>query len=157
MIYFCDMLEYKLLIYIYLLIDYQKSLGMSGININVDVVFLEDGTLNFIIKQNSLEMIYHISCPMKYGISIWQQIRDSKHGGLHYDGSKMADRTEYNITVLFNEKLGTSQHIRSNAGILEFAIEIDRGNKICYSLMSVKVPIETCYDSIDKIIAKYKK
>ena len=118
---------------------------MSGNNINVDVAFLEDGALQFIIKQGSLEMIYHISCPMKYGISIWQQLRNNS-----------TEHSGYNLTVLFNEKLGTSQHIRSNARMIEFAIEMDRGDKTRYSLMSVKVPIEICYDSLDKIIEKYK-
>ena len=94
---------------------------------------------------------------MKYGVDIWKQIRNGNTASSQYEGSKMSERIGYNIMVLFNEKLGTSQHIRYSDGILEFAIEIDRGDKTRYSLMSVKVPIENCFDALDKIIEKYKK
>jgi hypothetical protein len=126
----------------------------------VDIVFQSDNSCDFIIKssQNTVtEIIFHISSPLKYGVDIWKQIRNSKIGCTHYDGSKMTERTGYNIKVLFNEKLGTSQHIQCYDGILEFAIELDRGEKKRYSLLSIKVPLESCYNAIDKIIEYYKK
>jgi hypothetical protein len=123
----------------------------------VDVNFLDDGTLDLIIIQDVLVITYHIPCPLKYGVDIWKQIRNGNTASSQYEGSKMSERIGYNIMVLFNEKLGTSQHIRYSDGILEFAIEIDRGDKTRYSLMSVKVPIENCFDALDKIIEKYKK
>lgn len=123
----------------------------------VDVEFNPDKSLDFIIttdeNENGLHMVYHISKPMKYGVDIWKQIRNTKTGNSHYEGSKMTERSGYNITVLFNENLGTSQHIRCCDGIIQFVMEIDRGNKTRYSLMSIKLPIEMCYDSLEKIIS----
>jgi len=122
---------------------------------SIDVMFLEDGSLDVIIKQVQLSMLFHIATPLKYGVSIWRDIRDSKTGSNHYEGSKMLDRMGYNITVLFNENNGNYQYIRSKEGMLEFGMEEDRGNKSLYCKMSVEIPIDICYDVLNKIIDKY--
>ena len=123
----------------------------------VDVMFLEDKKLDFLIKQNDTMMIFHIACPLKYGIDIWKNVRNSKTGGIRYEGCKMSERQCYNITILFNEEKGICQYIRAEEGILEFGMEQERGNKTRYCKMSVKVPIENCYNALDKIIEHWNK
>jgi hypothetical protein len=124
-------------------------------DIAIDVVFHDSGKLAFIIKQGILEMNFIIACPKKYGIEKWKDLRDSKTGGIRYDGCKMNNRKGYNITVLYSEDNGNYQYIRCNEGIIEFAIEQNRDNREKSCLMFVKIPMEICYEAFDKIIEKY--
>ena len=121
----------------------------------VDVVFITTGGLKFIIKKDLLEIEFYISVPKKYK-DIWKQIRNSKNGSNHYQGSKMTARNGYNITVLFSETDDSEQYIKCIDGIVKFGIKLERAGATHYSLLTVKIPIESCYDAFDKIIEVYE-
>jgi hypothetical protein len=126
-------------------------------NIIVDVKFTDSNKFIFIIKQGMLEMNFNIASPLKFGFAKWKDLRESYIDSAHYNGCKMSDRKGYNFTIYFNENNGNYQYIRCAEGIMEFGMEENRGNKELYCNMFFKIPIELCYNALDKIIEKYSK
>lgn len=100
---------------------------------------------------------FHINNPNKYGFEIWQHLRNSKTGESRYDGARI-EKKGYNMTILFNDNYvnGTYHYIKSIDGILEMGIKHNHGNAKMY-FSTIKIPIEYCYDILDKIIIDLKK
>jgi len=124
----------------------------------MDVDFLEDGSVEFIVTKDGLSMRFMIARPFKYGIDKWRFIRNGGIGDIRYDGCKMSSTTS-NMTLIFyeGEKPGTYQWVRFLDGMLELGIELERGSKTRYALSSISIPIEEARSAIDKMIEWFEK
>jgi len=125
----------------------------------MDVVFLEDDCVVFIISKDGLSMRFRITQPFKYGIDKWQFIRNGGIDVNRYEGCKMS-KTPSNMTLIFcegDDKSGTYQWVRLSNGILELGIELKRGNKTRNAKSSIEIPLIECCKAIDKLIDHYEK
>jgi hypothetical protein len=124
----------------------------------MDVTFLEDGSVEFIVSKDRVSMLFRIAQPFKYGIDKWRLIRNGGTGEIRYEGCKMPS-TPSNMTLIFYESVKPSRYqwVRLFDGILELGIELERGDKKRYSKSSIQIPLPESFNAIDKLIDHYEK
>ena len=123
----------------------------------MDVAFLEDGGIEFIISRDGITMRFRIANPFKYGIDSWRFIRNGGMSSTRYDGCKMSS-TPANMSLIFYEdsQIGTYQIVRLKEGFLELSIELELSNKSRFAKSSIRVPLVDCYNCIDKLIEQFE-
>jgi hypothetical protein len=123
----------------------------------MDIVFLEDGGVEFVVAKEGVSGRFRISRPFTYGIDKWRFIRNGGLGELRYEGCKMSS-TPSNMTLIFYEgkKSNTHQWVRLSDGILELGIELERGCKTQNAKSIIQLPLLECYNAIDKLIDHYE-
>lgn len=125
----------------------------------MDIVFQEDGCVEFIVTNDTVSMQFRIAQPFKYGIDKWKIIRNGGTGEIHsYEGCKMSS-TPSNITLIFYEggMPGTYQFVRLLDGMLELGIELERGEKTRYAKFNIQIPLSESFNAIDKLIDYYEQ
>jgi hypothetical protein len=122
----------------------------------LDYKIFQSGKLIIYIQCGILSTSFTINNPQKLGIDKWQQLRDSKTGRPRYDGARI-EQKGYNINILFEEdyKIGYYQYIKSIDGMLEMGIIYGYNKEGQKYLSVIKIPIEYCYDMLDRIITDF--
>ena len=123
----------------------------------MDIAFLEDGGVEFIITRAGIDTRFVISKPFKYGVDKWRFIRNGGIGDVRYEGCKMSS-TPFGITIIFyeSEKPGTYQWVRLVDGMFEMGIELERGNNQRYGKSCIRIPLLEAQDAIDKMIENFE-
>jgi len=121
----------------------------------LDYKISQSRKLTINIQSGILSTSFYINNLKKISIDTWQSLRDSKNGRLRYDNVKI-EQKGYNITIVIDEdyKIGYYQYIKSIDGILEMGIIYGYNNEEQNYSSIIKIPIEYCYDILDKIIAE---
>jgi hypothetical protein len=111
------------------------------------------------IKCGFIATTFRINNPNKYGVEMWQHLRNSKTGESRYDGARI-EKKGYNITMLFSENYASNpasyHYIKSIDGIMELGIKTNYIDSQMYS-SSISIPIELFYNILDKIIIDLSK